>query len=118
MPKRKRRAHAPVAHRQDRSGTLLTILLCVTILGSLLAVDTHAESAFDAPKRAIAIIGSALCAAIVIVNRDWATPSRSQRIAASLFGVALLAASISTMLSPRREIAFDGLRSLVLFAVP
>jgi O-antigen ligase len=99
-------------------GTLASLALAAAVLGSLLLVDVHAESAFDAPKRLAAMLGIALAAAIVVAfsRGGLATAPFAHRVAAALFAAAMAAALLSSILSPRREVALDSFRAVAIFA--
>lgn len=89
------------------------VILGITTALALLAVDSTAAAAFDAPQRFIATLG--IAAALAAAALSKAQPKIPRAALAMLAAVALcLIASAS--LSPRRPIAFDTLRTMVLFS--
>jgi O-antigen ligase len=114
---------APAPHR-DVASAAIAVTLAVVLAGTSLAVDTSASAAFDAPKRAIALLGTALAAAVgLFVSRAGAFPlarwralSGTRRAALVLAGAALAGAALSALASPRRAMSLDALRSVVLMA--
>ena len=104
---------------------MATAALAAVLAGTALAVDTAAGAAFDAPKRLIALAGTALAAAAAFAVRRRATaPARPwregpllRRAAFLLGAAALLAALVSALVSPRRAISLDAMRSIALLAL-
>src|SRR5262249_25390405 len=110
-----------------RRGTVLVVAILAAVLaGTSLAVDTSAGAAFDAPKRAVALLGTALAGAIalfVVSARGAAVPlvgwrplSRLRRAALLLAAAALAFAVLAALLSPRRVLSLDAMRSVLLLA--
>lgn len=106
-------------------GTIVAVAaLCAALAGASLAVDTIAASAFDAPKRLIALSGTALAVLAVFASkrrgpglRELLREGPSARRAALWLGVAaLVGAWISAFVSPRRAIAIDTMRAATLLA--
>ncbi|HEY1250964.1 MAG TPA: O-antigen ligase family protein [Thermoanaerobaculia bacterium] len=108
-------------------GIAIAAILAVVLAGTSLAVDTSAAAAFDAPKRAVALLGTALAAAValfVLVAARGAAPSLSRWRAASplrraavlLAAAALAMALLAALLSPRRALSLDAMRSVLLLA--
>jgi len=99
--------------------------LAVVLLGAGLLVDTRAESAFDAPKRLIMLVGIALAAAALLVvppkppaaRWSWRDTTIEQRVVLLLVGVALAFALVAAIVSPRRATALDATRTLLLAAL-
>lgn len=130
MPKRKNRPrHArasrrrlrAVAEEKDRSALIAASALAAALLGSGLLFDSGADFAFDAPKRLVTLAGIAAAAAAAFGFSRWENPFRPdktrslQRWIAYLFFAALGGAFAAALLSPRRSLSLDGLRTLLLF---
>jgi len=105
------------------SDAALVAILAVVLVGTSLAVDTSASAAFDAPKRAIALVGTALAAAVALLGsreppslRRWRVGSMLTKGAPALAAAALLGGLLAALLSPRRPIALDSMRSVALLA--
>ena len=96
-------------------------VLALTLAASCLFVDVHAESAFDAPKRAAAAVGCAVAAALVFGRRRGAPPPAAphglRRASAWLFAAALALAGVSALASPRRPAALDAWRFVLVLAL-
>jgi O-antigen ligase len=121
---------AVVAEPRGAAGALgaaaIVVILAAVLAGTSLAVDTSASAAFDAPKRAVALLGTALAAAVALLATaargnavpfsGWRTASRPQRAAAVLAAAALAFALLAALLSPRRELSLDAMRSVLLLA--
>jgi O-antigen ligase len=119
----KRQARAPHRHR-DPGAVVAVAALAAVLAGTALVVDTAAGAAFDAPKRLIALAGTviAAAAAFAVVPRGIAPlPLRggpSLRRAALTLGLAALAgALLAALVSPRRTVSLDAMRSLTLLAL-
>ena len=104
------------------SGVALAAV-AVAVLAAFFLVDTRAEAAFDAPKRAavltlVALAGAAALASLDSTGRPrpWHALPGLCRLSAGLLGFAAAAAMLAALLSPRRAIAIDGLRILLLHA--
>jgi O-antigen ligase len=109
----------------DTGAIVAAAALCAVLVGTSLAVDTVAASAFDAPKRLIALTGTALAAAAAFAwgrkggARDpdllrEGPPAR--RAALWLALAALMGAWIAALASPRRGVALDAVRALTVLA--
>lgn len=99
--------------------------LVAVLLGSALLVDPGAHASFEAPKRFVVLLGTALAAfaafALPLEQRGgrlswWALPVPS-RVALGAFAFALGWAGISALLSPRRAASVDSFRVVLLFAM-
>jgi len=106
-----------------RGALLVVAILAVVLAGTSLAVDTSASAAFDAPKRAIALLGTALAGAIALFASGavpslarWSALSGLRRAALVLAAAALVGALLSSLASPRRALSLDAMRSVVLMA--
>jgi O-antigen ligase len=138
MPKRRhgskphassqRRAHAPPAPPPSTlgrvGGWIATAALVAVLLGSSLLVDPTAYASFDAPKRLIALCGTALAAFAVFGigplrtgGPRWSDVSPAARIALLATVAALVWACLSAALSPDRAIALDSLRTILGFCL-
>ena len=94
----------------DRAASVAAGALAFAVLAAALIVDPSAEDAFEAPKRAAVLLGIAVAAIAT-----WLVPraepresprwSRPAQIAAGAFLLAVLAAAVSAVVSPRREVA-------------
>jgi len=87
----------------------------------LVSLDIHAEAAFDGPKRlafVLTIVVTAIAAAFGAGRQDptRGKGTRVQRGIAFCAGAAMLLALASAFLSPHREVAVDGVRTMLLFA--
>ena len=108
---------------RDPGGAIACAVLAATLAGTALLVDTAAESAFDAPKRLVALVGIAISAAALLalprrgVAWSWRGAPAEQRIAVLLLAVALLGAVVASALSARREASLDATRVLLLFSL-
>jgi len=94
------------------------IILGITTALSLLVVSSSAADSFDAPKRFVTMCGVALAFAVTCWSplRMPAIHSRPHRAAAVCAIAALLLIAISALLSPRRDVALDALRTILVFA--
>lgn len=109
------------------TGMGIVAILAGVIAGTSLAVDLHAAAAFDAPKRAVALIGTALAAALAAWlalrpggspdSRPWRPPSGWRGACLLLVTVAILGALVSALASPRRAVALDAMRTLALLSL-
>jgi len=94
--------------------------LGIALLGSALLLDPRAEAAFDAAKRACAIVGVIVAALALLCDKSradrnrWSRPAQVAVCCAALAVVWTLAASI---LSPHQALAWDSLRRATLFAL-
>ena len=106
MGKKKR----AVAQRppRDIGAVAAAAALCAVLAGTALAVDTLAGAAFDAPKRLIALVGTALAAAAALAwprrppGESWRESPRLRRAALALAAGAFGLALVSALASPRR----------------
>jgi O-antigen ligase len=128
--KRQRRAAATAAAAaaarpaRDSAAILVAAILCAVLAGTALAVDTLAAAAFDAPKRLIAVLGTALAAAVWLglastrrgkdAREIFREAPRLARWAAVLAAVAVALGAIAAAVSPRRAIALDSLRTIAV----
>ena len=127
MAKKKpaRKPAAPPAPAADPGSFVATAALCIVLAGASLAVDTIAASAFDAPKRLIALTGTAVAALVVFARasrgpglRELLAEKPAIRRAALWLGLAVLAGGwISALASPRRDVAIDTMRAATLLAI-
>jgi O-antigen ligase len=97
--------------------------LAAATIAAFFLVDTRAEAAFDAPKRAavLSFVAVATAAALVLGGeaarpRSWRALPMACRLSAALLAFALAAAPLAALLSPRRPIALHGLRVVLLYA--
>jgi len=99
--------------------------LGAVLAGTALVVDTETAAAFDAPKRLIALLGTAVAAAAAFafarrsdgpVLPGIAGPA-TRRAALGLAAAALVLALVAALASPRRAVSLDALRPLTLFAL-
>jgi O-antigen ligase len=107
----------------DPGATAAAAALTVVLAGVPLFVDSGADASFDAPKRLVALVGLALAAAAAFAwPARTAFPAWRQRPALSraaallLFG-ALGWALVAALASPRRLVALDAGRGLLLAAL-
>jgi O-antigen ligase len=127
MSKRSRRrpqrpsggAPKPAPPRTPRAILAVAVLLGLAAFLALVAVDTRASAAFDAPKRLISLVGIAAAGALAALFGlvPLRLPStRRGRWALGAVAAALALALLSAALAPRPAVAFDTLRTIVLFA--
>lgn len=124
MAKKKRPAVVARA-APDLGVVVATAALAAVLAGTALAVDTAAGAAFDAPKRLIALAGTALAAVAAFAvggrasapQRPWHEGPALRRAAFVLGAAALFAALLSALVSPRRAISFDAMRTVALMAL-
>ncbi|MEP6769535.1 MAG: O-antigen ligase family protein [Acidobacteriota bacterium] len=115
---------AAVAAPRDLSGGIAAALLAAAFAGAALAFDSGADSSFDAPKRLIVLFCVAGAALAAFGFGPWTRPAaagrlagwRDPRLTALLAAGSLLAAVVSAAASPRRALAFDSLRPVLLMA--
>jgi O-antigen ligase len=112
--------------RADGGAIAAAAALAAVLAGTALVVDTDAAAAFDAPKRLIAIVGTALAAAAAFAfyrsvapdaQRPWSAGPPTRRTALRLAAAALAMAFIAALASPRRGASLDAMRSLAVFAL-
>lgn len=125
---KKRRKPEPAAprHRAAVGAIVATAALALVLAGTALVVDTEAAAAFDAPKRLIALLGTAIAAAAAFaLSRradnpaapGLAAPPAARRAALALAALALGLALLAALLSPRRAVSLDAMRPVALFAL-
>ncbi len=110
--------------RRDPGAVVAGVVLCAVLAGTALAVDTLAGAAFDAPKRLIAVVGTALAAAVTFASAGGfprasgpAREPRLRRATLALAAGALALALVSAVASPRRALALDSMRTLAVLAL-
>ena len=111
--------------RADVGAIVAAVALAAVLAGTALVVDTSAAAAFDAPKRLIALVGTAIAAAAAFAFRrpgpeaaqPWREGPRARRVALWLAAAALGMALVAAMASPRRGPALDATRSVIVFAL-
>ncbi len=112
--------------RRDPGAIVGAAALAVVLAGTALAVDTEAGAAFDAPKRLIAMAGIALAAAATFAWRPgggrharprWNAGPTARRAALALTAAALVLGLVSSLVSPRRAVSLDAMRSVAIFAL-
>ena len=121
---RPRAANAPPVMKGDPRAAVVAALIAAAFAGSALAVDIHAEAAFDAPKRLLSLfaVGAAAFAAFGFGGRESPLAGgrlagwQDRRVPALLAGAALLLAVFAAVASPRRALALDSLRTLLVMA--
>lgn len=99
--------------------------LAVALFGTALVVDAGADNAFDTPKRFLALLAIAAAAAAVFGWRPgpdpaalpWKDAPRLPVLAVWLLVLAMGAATLSALFSPRRAVAFDALRAILVYAL-
>ena len=124
MARKKRKEPARPA-RADVGAIVAAAALAAVLAGTALVVDTSAAAAFDAPKRLIALVGTAIAAAAAFAfqrprseaARPWSEGPRSRRAAMWLTAAALGIALVAALASPRRGPSLDAARSVVVFAL-
>jgi O-antigen ligase len=121
----KKKRASPAAPAPSDAGAIVAVAaLAVALLGTALAVDTDAGAAFDAPKRLIALAGTAVAAAAAFAwrprgeRRDtWWDGPATRRAALVCGGAALALALLSGLVSPRRSLSLDALRTIALLSL-
>lgn len=134
MPRPGRRRERPQRQSSPASGApppegaaerLAVWALCAAILGAALLVDPRAEASFDAPKRLVALLGTAVAAAAVFGTSPgsseprlrWGALTRLQKATAVLFACGVAGAVLTALLSPRLPQSVAALRPLLVFAL-
>jgi O-antigen ligase len=120
----KRKGAAPEPRREAR-GIVVVAILGIVLVGTALGVDTRAAAAFDAPKRWIALVGTALAAAVAFAcrardsgsARAWRNAGPPRKSALILAAASLLGALLAALASPRRAVSLDAMRALALLAL-
>jgi O-antigen ligase len=118
-------AAAAARPARDHGAILACAILCVVLAGTALAVDSVAAAAFDAPKRLVALVGTAAAAACLLlparrrasVLEAFREAPRLSRAAAVLAAAALALAALAAAVSPRRPLAFDTLRTIAVLVL-
>ena len=125
MGKKQQSRAAPTRPRPDAAAVLACVVLCVVLAGTALAVDTRAAAAFDSPKRLIAVLGTALAAACLVLSGRgpgarsprWKEIPILCRWVAGFAAAALGLAAIAALASPRRVIALDTFRTIAVLSL-
>jgi O-antigen ligase len=129
LAKKRRRPEKIDPRAPARAGAGVVVAaaaLAAVLAGTALLVDTEAAAAFDAPKRLVALLGTALAAAAAFAFArraggpaapSWTAGPRARRHALWLAAAGLVLALLAALASPRRAIAFDGMRTVALFAL-
>lgn len=101
-----------------------TLLLLTGLLAAGLLVDSKAESTFDAPKRAAAIVAVAAAAALIAafleagrVRDAWRSGSVAARISIASFAAGFAGVAISALLSPRAASSIATARGTLVLAL-
>ncbi|MEP7132542.1 MAG: O-antigen ligase family protein [Acidobacteriota bacterium] len=102
----------------------MAALIAAAFAGAALAFDTSADAAFDAPKRLVSLfaVGAAAFAAFGFGrSKNPLSGGRfagwtDRRVPALLAAAALLLAVLAAAASPRRALALDSLRPLLVMA--
>lgn len=104
--------------------TVARAALAAVVFFAAVAVDPAALASFDAPKRLATQLGSVLAAAALLIGARrmpslaaWRSLAAAQRVIAALLGVAVVAAMLAAVLSPRVAIALPALRALLVTAL-
>ena len=117
----RRAARAPA----DAGAVVAVVALAATLVGVSVLVDPRAESAFDAPKRLVTLLGIAVATGVLLAlprkgaeaGWSWRSWTTEQRIAVVLTTAALALALVASIVSPRRATALDTTRALFLSAL-
>ena len=126
MGKKQQSRAAPTRPRPDPAAVLAIAVLGVVLAGTALAVDTRAAAAFDSPKRLLAVLGTALAAACLVLSgrpssesfaMRWKQRPLLARVVVALGAAALVLAAIAALASPRRVIALDTLRTIAVLVL-
>lgn len=99
--------------------------LVAVLAGTALIVDPAAHASFDAPKRLVAAVGTAVATLAAFAFRrsrrgpreTWRALSPAARLALAAGVTALLWAIVSSLLSPRRLPSLDSLRAMSLYVL-
>ena len=118
-------AAAPPSPPPDLAAVVAVAVLGAVLAGTALAVDSLAAAAFDSPKRLVALLGTALAAACLLVPTGPRMRAREivraapppARWAALLGAVALVLAALAALASPRRSMSLDTLRTIAVLAL-
>ncbi|HSS45386.1 MAG TPA: hypothetical protein VLO07_08600, partial [Thermoanaerobaculia bacterium] len=115
------------ARKQDPGAAIAAVVVAATLLCAGLIVDSRAESSFEAPKRLLVLAGAALATLAAFGFSRWRNPfagqagsPRSGRLANAAFLLLLAALSgalFSALASPRRALASDTMRVVLLTAL-
>ena len=118
-------AAPPSPPARDLAAIAAAAVLGAVLAGTALAVDSVAAAAFDSPKRLVALLGTALAAACLLVPSRLGSRAKEifrgapppARWAALLGAVALVLAAVAAVASPRRPMALDTLRTIAVLAL-
>jgi O-antigen ligase len=123
---KKKRRRERIEPGADIGAVVAVAALCVALAGTALAVDSSAGAAFDAPKRLIALVGTAIAAAAAFafarsgdpaMTSPWREAPVSRPAAFLLALAALLGGLVAALASPRREVSLDALRALATLSL-
>ncbi len=128
MSRKKKRAQsrdatAPAA--ADVGGAIAAAALALAIVCAGLAVDSGADAAFEAPKRLVTLAAAGIAALAAFGLSRWTNPfsvasagrSRLHSAALLLLLFCVAAVVVSALASPRRALALDSARALLLTAL-
>ena len=126
--RRPRGSHAErgtVRTHRDLGGLVAVGALSAVLFGAWVLVDVRAESAFDAPKRLVTLLGTVVAVGALLVaprqgsdaEWSWRRGTAEQRLALILVGGGVAIALASALLSPRRMVSLDAMRTLFLYAL-
>jgi O-antigen ligase len=115
-------AAAAVRPARDISGAVCAGILAAGFFAVALAVDSGADSSFDAPKRLVAVLFIAAAALAAFGFSPWSSPFRTEggkasaaaRIALGCVLFSLAAALLSAAVSPRRPLALNSARLVAI----
>jgi hypothetical protein len=119
-------AGRPAPSSGDPGAWIAASALAAGIVGACLAVDTAAESAFDAPKRLVVLVAIAAASGALLALPpaasgrrwwSWRLGTTAQRVALVALSSALALAVVAAVLSPRRGASLDTARVIVLSAL-
>ena len=94
--------------------------VAVALIGTALLLDPRAEAAFDAPKRACAIVGAFIGALALVCDKPgmgWARYSRTAKWAVICAALAAAWLLVATIASPHQQLAWTSLRRALFFAL-
>lgn len=113
--------------RADLGARVALGALALVLLVAPLAVDSAAEAGFDAPKRLLVLLGTALAAAAALVLpppegasaalRTWRSADRRARAIVLLAIGGLAGMVVAALLSPRTALSLGALRALLPMAL-
>ena len=115
------------ATRRDPGAAIAAAALVAVFVGAGLLVDSGADSAFDAPKRLMTLLGVGAAALAAFGLSPWGNPFRrahpdqavptARRATVLLLLASLAGALLAALLSPRRPVSLDATRALFLYAL-